>query len=68
MHLAASFDALPLELVPTRDATLTAIDTASVDVDVGADALDDGEPGSVVRCELAPLLDGLGSGDEVEDT
>ena len=67
VELSPTLDPLPLQLVPARDLPSPTVDSAPVNLDVGADAFDDWEGGAVPVCQRSPLLTRLLASHEIQD-
>jgi hypothetical protein len=51
VELSPTLDPLPPQLIPARDLPSPTVDSAPVNLDIGADALDDREDGAVPVCQ-----------------
>jgi hypothetical protein len=67
VELPPALDPLPPQLVPARDFSPSTVDSASMNFDVGAHALDDCKACAVLVCQLSSLLSRLLAGDQIQD-
>ncbi len=67
VQLAPSLDPLPRELVPTWNISVSTFDSAAMQIDVGADALNYGERRSLPVRQRAPFVPRLLARHEIED-